>query len=220
MARVTSNLKTSDMMRKGVNPETVSALATLWRARFEELTARAQEEAAEGEDTRCVAHVFRYLQQSSQGSFQVFKTPKVTSLCLLLPLSTTQSLGEAQQQRPPTHLPLNGSMPTVLIRRMASETSAVIWHATFVQKLIPVRILNVFFARARCPSCAISATSCSSWVCFQILAGVLQRCLCAMVILPNSCCLKWSNKSSNVSHSVCLLIRARVFLICAQLRQR
>ena len=154
MARVTSNLKTSDMMRKGVNPETVSALATLWRARFEELTARAQEEAAEGEDTRCVAHVFRYLQQSSQGLFQVFKTPKVTSLCLLLPLSTTQSLGEAQQQRPPTHLPLNGSMPTVLIRRMASETSAVIWHATFVQKLIPVRILNVFFARARCPSCA------------------------------------------------------------------
>ena len=44
MARVTSNLKTSEMMRKGVNPETVNALATLWRARFEELTARAQEQ--------------------------------------------------------------------------------------------------------------------------------------------------------------------------------
>ncbi len=44
MARVTSNLKTSEMMRKGINPETVNALATLWRARFEELTARAQDQ--------------------------------------------------------------------------------------------------------------------------------------------------------------------------------
>jgi hypothetical protein len=57
MARVTSNLKTSDMMRKGVNPEAVNALATLWRARFEELTARAQEQAAEGEDACCVFDV-------------------------------------------------------------------------------------------------------------------------------------------------------------------
>jgi len=46
MARVTSNLKTSEMMRKGINPETVNALATLWRARFEELTARAQDQGA------------------------------------------------------------------------------------------------------------------------------------------------------------------------------
>ena len=44
MARVTSNLKTSEMMRKGINPETVNALGTLWKARFEELTARAQEQ--------------------------------------------------------------------------------------------------------------------------------------------------------------------------------
>jgi hypothetical protein len=46
MKRVTSNLKTSEMVRKGITPETVNALGTLWRSRFEELTARAQEQGA------------------------------------------------------------------------------------------------------------------------------------------------------------------------------
>jgi hypothetical protein len=44
MARVTANLKTSEMMRKGINPEVVNALSTLWRARFEELISRAQDQ--------------------------------------------------------------------------------------------------------------------------------------------------------------------------------
>jgi hypothetical protein len=52
MARVTSNLKTSEMMRKGINPETVNALATLWRARFEELTARAQDQGGRASASR------------------------------------------------------------------------------------------------------------------------------------------------------------------------
>ena len=54
MARVASNLKTSEMMRRGITPETVNALGTLWRSRFEELTARAQEQGAGIRDIQCV----------------------------------------------------------------------------------------------------------------------------------------------------------------------
>jgi hypothetical protein len=141
MARVTSNLKTSEMMRKGINPETVNALATLWRARFEELTARAQEQGVAICDFH--GHVSP-IELSLKAFVQVLLAPMMIKICLPLPMMLAS--GE-EQPHPRTLLRQIGSMAKVLIRQMALAMSAVMCHAMFVPSTRPVRASSVSTAR-------------------------------------------------------------------------
>jgi hypothetical protein len=147
MARVTSNLKTSEMMRKGINPETVTALGTLWKARFEELTARAQEQ---GGSVCYVSDRCLQLDRLLKVLVQVFVARKMTRLCPPQLMTSSSAVG---QQRPRTLLPQIGSMAKVLIRQMVSAMSAATWRAMFGPRSMRVRVWSVPLALRRSSDC-------------------------------------------------------------------